>query len=203
MSANKVTYGFSSVHIALFSETQTGTKPSYETPIAIPGAVRFTPTTVGDSSTFYADNSAYFTVVANNGYTAEIEIALLPDELAAEILGWKIDNNGALIETADAKPRHFALMGQVEGDKRNRRFVYYDVQASRPAKERSTKGESVEVTTDVLNTTISPISIDSEMVVKSDLELSDTNATQYSAFFNKVYIPDFTTTTTAKSGGTA
>ncbi|WP_010278801.1 major tail protein [Paenibacillus senegalensis] len=187
MSQNKVTFGLERVHIAFLDES--GNTPTWETPIPIPGAVRWTPTAVGESSTFYADNNAYFTITANNGYTGELEMALVPDEVQAEMLGWVIDDNGMLVEISDAIPRKFALLGQVQGDKRNRRFVYYDCQASRPAKERTTKGESVEVATDVLNLTVSPTEIEGIRVVKGDLELSDTNAAAYNSFFDSVYVP--------------
>lgn len=160
-------------------------------PRAIPGAVRWSPSTVGDASTFYADNTAYFTVTANNGYTGELEMALVPDDVLAEMLGWEIDDNGALIEVTDAMPKNFALLGQVQGDQKNRRFVYYDCQASRPAKERTTKNESITPTTDVLNLTISPTDIDGRMIVKGDLELNDSNSAAYNGFFNAVYMPTF------------
>lgn len=187
--ANKVTFGLQGVHIAFRSAT--GTQPAWGTPAAIPGAVRWTPTTVGDSSTFYADNTAYYVTSANNGYTGELEMALVPDAVLAEMLGWEVDENGALVEVTDGVAKEFALLGQVQGDQRNRRFVYYSCVASRPAKERTTKNESVTPATDVLNLTISPIEVDGKMLVKSDLELSDTNSTAYNSFFSSVYLPDF------------
>jgi phi13 family phage major tail protein len=185
---NKVTYGLEQVHIA-FRDTAAPTQPAWETPVAIPGAVRFTPTAQGQENTFYADNSPYFVVTANNGYTAELEMALVPDAVLAEMLGWEIDSNGMLIEVADATPKRFALMGQVLGDSKNRRFVYYDCQAARPAKEHSTKGENIEPSTDVLTLTIFPVEIGGKRVVKGVMELSDTNATAYNNFFNSVTLP--------------
>ncbi len=191
MSANKVTFGLEKVHIAFLDETSP-TQPAWKTPVAIPGAVRWTPTAVGESSTFYADNTAYFTVTANNGYTGELELANVPDAILAEMLGWEIDANGMIVEVSDAIPKPFALLGQVLGDKRNRRFVYYHCVASRPAKERQTKAESITPNTDVLNLTISPIEIDGKMIVRGEMELSDTNQTAYNSFFSAVYTPSFT-----------
>ena len=190
MSQNKVTFGLEKVHIAFVDDTSP-TQPAWKTPIHIPGAVRWTPTTVGESSTFYADNTAYFTVTANNGYTGELELANVPDAVLAEMLGWEIDQNGMIVEVSDAIPKPFALMGQVLGDKRNRRFVYYHCVASRPAKERTTKNESITPTTDVLSLTISPIEIDGKKIVKGDIELSDTNQSVFNSFFNSVYVPTF------------
>jgi phage major tail protein, phi13 family len=191
MSQNKVTFGLEKVHIAFFDDSNPS-QPAWKTPVPIPGAVRFTPTAVGESTNFYADNTLYFSYTANNGYTAELEMANVPDAILAEMLGWEIDENGALIEVSDAIPKHFALMGQIQGDKRNRRFVFYDCAASRPAKERQTKAESITPNTDVLNLTISPIEIGGKMIVRGEMELSDTNATAYNSFFSAVYTPLFT-----------
>jgi len=188
MSQNKVTFGLRKVHIAFYDELNP-VLPSWEAPKAVPGAVRWTPEAQGDSTPFYADDTTYYLVDSNNGYTAELELANLPDDIQAKMLGWEIDSNGMLVEVADAAPKKFALMGEVQGDKRNRRFVYYDCQASRPAKERSTKGDTVEPTTDVVNVTVSPIEIDNKMVVKGEMELNDTNAASYNAFFSAVTKP--------------
>lgn len=192
MSNNKVTFGLQNVYVA-FSDPDNASQPAWKTPIPIPGAVRWTPSTVGDTSTFYADNTAYFISTANNGYTGELEMALVQDAVLAEALGWQIDSNGMIVEVSDGIPKKFALMGQVQGDKKNRRFVYYDCQASRPAKEQTTKNESITPATDVLNLTISPIDIGGKMLVKGDMELSDTNATAYNAFFSAVTVPTFGT----------
>jgi phi13 family phage major tail protein len=191
MSQNKVTFGLEKVHIAFFDDSNPS-QPAWKTPVPIPGAVRWTPTAVGDSTNFYADNTLYFSYTANNGYTGELEMANVPDAVLAEMLGWEIDENGALIEVSNAIPKHFALMGQIQGDKRNRRFVYYDCVASRPAKERQTKAESITPATDVLNLTISPIEIGGKMIVRGEMELSDTNGGAYNTFFSSVYVPTFT-----------
>lgn len=187
MSKNKVTFGLDKVHIA-FIDTASE-ELAWETPIAIPGAVGWSPEPQGESSTFYADNTAYFVVNSNNGYTGELEIALIPDAILAEMLGWEIDSNGALIEVSNAIPKKFALIGQILGDASNRRFVYYNCIANRPSKELATKGESTEVNADTLSVTISPIEVGDKMIVRADLELNETNATAFNGFFGAVYKP--------------
>lgn len=192
MSENKVTFGLDKVHIAFFDKAATAGQPAWEVPIPIPGAVRWAPEAQGETSTFYADNMAYFLVTSNNGYTGELEMANIPDEIKARMFGWKIDDNGMLVEIADGMPEKFALLGQVKGDKRDRRFVYYDCQAARTAKENTTKGESTEIVGETLSMTSSPIEINDNVIVKGDLELNATNATQFNSFFTKVYTPTFT-----------
>lgn len=190
MSQNRVTFGLEKVHIAFLDENAV-TQPTWETPIPIPGAVRFAPEAQGEESTFYADNGPYFTYTSNNGYNAELEMANIPDQVLAKMLGWEIDANGMLVETTDGTPKEFALLGQILGDKKNRRFVYYRSTASRPSKEHSTRAESVEPTTDVLNLRILPIEINGKNIVRGVLELNDSNAEEYNSFFTSVYLPTF------------
>lgn len=187
MSKNKVTFGLEKVHIAFLEALEP--IPVWGQPQHIPGAVSLSPEPQGEESTFYADNGPYFVYTNNNGYTAELAMALVPDEILAEMLGWEIDSNGMLVESTDGVPKEFALMGQVQGDKRNRRFVYYRCKASRPGKEMTTKGESVEPSQDTLSLTILPIEVGGKNIVKGVIELSDTNAAVYNGFFNAVTLP--------------
>lgn len=159
------------------------------TPTAIPGAVGFTPSPKTGESEFKADNGTYYYSTNNDGYTADLEMALIPDSVLATMLGWTIDSNGMLIEVVGGVPTHFALMGQVQGDDKNRRFVYYDCLASRPGKEHKTMGDSVEPATDKLSLRILPIEIDGVNTVRGVMELSSTNATAYNAFFASVTVP--------------
>ena len=186
--ANKVTYGLEQVHIA-FIDTTSETQPTWKTPVAIPGAVRFTPTPLGEEATFYADNGPYFSATSNNGYTAELELALVPDAILAEMLGWEMDQNGMLVEIAGGIQKKFALLGQVEGDEKNRRFVYYNCKASRPAREDKSTGETVQPTTEVLNLTILPMEYNGKQMVKGTMELNETNAAAYNNFFTAVTLP--------------
>ena len=187
MSVNKVKYGLEQVHIAFFSDESTPENPSWDTPIPIKGAVSFSTTPEGDESEFYADNTKYFTHTSNNGYTGELEMALVPDDVLAEMLGMTIDSNGMLVESADDKPKEFALLGQIQGDVKNRRFVYYRCKDSRPGQESSTTEASVTPTTDTLSLTILPL--ESNKLIKGVIELNETNEAVYEDFFKQVTLP--------------
>lgn len=190
MSQNKVTFGLENVHIAFFDKTAVD-QLAWKAPIHIPGAVSWTPTAQGETSTFHADNMSYFVISSNNGYNGPLVIANLTDEVKAEMYGWEIDDNGMLVEIADAIPNNYALIGQVSGDKRKRKFIYYDCQSSRPEKAANTQSESITPDTTTLNITSSPIQIGGKTIVKGDLELSDTNAAIFNSFFTEVYTPTF------------
>jgi phi13 family phage major tail protein len=199
--ANKITFGLRNVHIALRDEDDSNGDPVWGTPEAVPGAIGFAPTPEGEEFTLYADDTIYFSATRNTGYTAELEMALIPDDLLAEILNWEIDDNGALVEDADALPAPFALLGQVDGDAAQRRFVYYECRASRPSREERTKEATLSPSNDVLNLTISPVEIDEKLLVRAVMEKVDdgdgANSNEegdgaYDTFFDEVYIPTFT-----------
>ena len=196
MAKNKIVYGLKNVHVAFRSA---GDTLAWDDPIAIPGAVRFSPSPEGEETTFYADDGPYFKLTTNNGYTAELEMALIPDDVLAEMMGWEIDDNGMLVESASATPKPFALMGQISGDAKNRRFVYYDCTANRSAAEHTTKAESLEPTTTTLSITILPIEIGGKPVVKGVLEPDETNTAVYNAFFDAVIVPGATPPSVVKT----
>ena len=180
---NKVKFGLSNVHIAKITE-QDG-EITYGTPFPMPGAVSLTADPEGDTTPFYADNIKYYIAVANNGYTGDLEIAMTPEEFLTQILGQEKDTNGALFESSDDVNARFALMGEIDGDARKRRFIYYDCTATRPSAEMNTVEESKEPQTDTISITMAARSSDN--VIKAVIEPSEENQDVYNTFFTKVY----------------
>lgn len=183
MADNKVKFGLSNVHIAKITETEGVI--TYGTPFAMPGAKSLTADPEGDTTPFYADNIKYYIATSNQGYTGDLEIAMLVKEFFTQILGQQEDNNGALFESADDVTARFALMGEIEGDVKKRRFVYFDCTATRPGSEMETIEESKEPQTDKVSITMSPRSTDK--AIKAVIEPSEENQAIYNTFFTKVY----------------
>lgn len=182
---NKVLFGLSDVHIAFESEN------GWETPVAISGAVSLSTSPEGNITKVYADNTVYFVSSSNNGYSGDLEMTLIPDTIKAKMFGWEIDSNGTLLETTDGIPKTFALMGSVCGDVKNRKFVFYKVQANRPDSNAKTKEENIDIETEKIPIQIMPFKIGDKNVIKGTMEKSDTNQLKYNAFFETVYTPDF------------
>jgi phi13 family phage major tail protein len=185
---NKVKFGLSNVHIAKITETEG--KITYGTPFAMPGAVGLNADPEGDTTPFYADNIKYYIATSNQGYSGDLEIAITPEQFLTEILGQMKDKNGALFENADDVTARFALMGEIEGDAKKRRFVYFDCTATRPKTENKTKEESTDPQTDTISITMSPRSTDK--AIKAVIEPSEQNKAVYDTFFKKVYEKDAT-----------
>lgn len=180
---NKVKFGLSNVHVAKITE-QDG-EITYGTPFAMSGAVSLTADPEGDTTPFYADNIKFYIAVANNGYAGDLEIAMTPEEFSTQILGQEKDSNGALIESADDVNARFALMGEIEGDVKKRRFVYFDCTATRPSAEMNTIEESKEPQTDKVAITMAPRKTDK--AIKAVIEPNEANKEVYNTFFTKVY----------------
>lgn len=183
MSENKVKFGLSNVHIAKITETDG--KITYGTPFAMPGARSLTADPEGETTPFYADNIKYYIATSNQGYTGDLEIAMLVKEFFTQILGQEEDTNGAIFESADDVNARFALMGEIDGDVKKRRFVYFDCTATRPSAEMNTVEESKEPQTDTISITMSPRSTD--RAIKAVIEPSEENQEVYNTFFTKVY----------------
>lgn len=190
MSDNKVKFGLNNVHIAKITEQ--GGQITYGTPFKMPGAISLTADPSGNTTPFYADNIKYYIATSNQGYEGDLEIAMTPDEFLTEILGQKADTNGALFESADDINARFALMGEIDGDVKKRRFIYFDCTAARPSASMNTIEESKEPQTDTISITMSPRSTDK--AIKAVIEPSDSNEAVYNTFFTKVYEKNATAT---------
>lgn len=186
--ANKIKYGLSNVYYAVATISATNNTATYSAPVAFPGAVSISLDAEGDTSTFYADNIAYYVSASNNGYSGSLEMARITDDFAADILGEVTSTSGLTYEVQDMEPVHFALMFQFAGDAKATRHVIYNCVATRPSISGSTKEESIEPQTETVDLTATSIYVASisKNVVKG--KVLD-GATAYSSFFTAVVQP--------------
>lgn len=178
----KVKFGLKNAYYAPITEGENGAE-TYGTPVAIPGAVSMSLSPSGDNTEFYADDGLYFSDENNNGYEGTMEFALIPDDFKIACLGMTKDTNGVIIENATAINSPFALLCEITGDEKGRRFVFYRCMASRPDIGANTKGESAEVQTETLNLTIRP---NNNGVVKASTT-ADTQTATYNSWYSDVY----------------
>lgn len=190
MAENKVQYGLKNVYYAPITAESNDGVPTYGTPVKWPGAVSLSLEAEGDTNTFRADNTDYYVISANNGYTGELETARIPDSFRTDILGEIEDGGGMLVEDTDAAPVPFALMFQFEGDKRETRHVVYKCTAQRPTVESSTTDTEIEPQTETLEFTAQSVysSALGTHIVKSKTTES-TDSTVVNAWFTAVQLP--------------
>lgn len=188
--ANKVKFGLSNCYYAVLNETD-GT---YGTPVAMPGAVSLSLDQEGETNNFRADNIDYYVSVSNNGYSGDLELALIPDSFLKDVMGEVKDNtNGLQYELGDAKPSAFALMFQFEGDVNAVRHVLYNCKATRPTVASETTDTTIEPGTETLSITaiaqVMTVKGNQKPVVKAKCEPSDS---AYASFFTSVQVPTAT-----------
>lgn len=181
---DKIKYGLSNVHYAVITNE---TSMEYETPKKIPGAVNLSLSAEGQSSNFYADNMAYHTTSSNNGFSGDLEIALIPDEFYTDVYGYEKDEEtGLFIEIADKNPKPIALLFQFENDANSRRVVFYKVIPGRAAVNHQTKGESIEPQTDTIPITAVPVEIGGKKTARA---VVPKDGKKYAEFFTAVVKP--------------
>ena len=196
MAKNKVKYNLKNVHAAILTKGDDGTY-TYAKPVAIPGAVSLSLDAEGESNPFYADGVVYFRSTSNNGYSGDLEMALIPEWFRTDILQEEKDSNGVLIERSDiTESVYFALLFEFDGDQKAIRHVMYNCTASRPTIESQTKESSIEPGTETLSIAADPRE---DGLVKSRTGDETTTAT-YNNWYKNVYVPS---ATAASSGSTS
>lgn len=181
--ANKVQFGLKNVHYATF--TITGGEITYDTPVAIPGAVELSLEPRGDMVEFYADDILYYSSGNNQGYEGTLSIALIPESFAIDCLGESKNlTDNILTENVTAKGKPFALLFEFDGDEKSTRHVLYNCTANRPTVSGATKTDTVEPQPNELTFVASARITDG--AVKSKTTESTPNEV-YEAWYNAVY----------------
>lgn len=185
--ANKVQFGLTNAHFAIATETfddSTGKwTTTYGTPIAIPGSVNIQLSKESATTTFKADNGAYFTTSKTTGYTGSYELAKVPVGVLVSVFGMSRDTQKLLVESANDKTKTIAMMFEIDGDETPTKYCLPRVNMATPNIESSTIGDDIEVKTETLDLTVLPRLDDDVISIRADEE---TDATVYENFYTAV-----------------
>lgn len=181
-SENKVQFNLKNVHYAIMLTA--GASPTWDTPVAVPGAVTLTLDPQGDVTPFYADGITYYQSVANNGYSGDLEMARFPDQMLKDIWGFnEVETDFVLIENSEVEPKQFALLYQIDGDADNQYYCLYNCTGARPGVGSTTNTETKEPQTQT--SAISAVSLESgNVLARTTAQTPDEVRTNW---FTKVY----------------
>ena len=196
---NKVKFNICNVHYALITVDDDG-EVTFDTPVAMPGAVSLSLEPNGEPSNFYADGYAYYTISNNMGYEGDLELAMVPESFRTDVLKESLDDNSVLVESSNVETANFALLFEFDGDVKKIRHVLYNCSAARPNIESATNEEEIEVQTETLAITAAPLA---NGYVKARTGDSTTD-TVYTGWYTSVYMPTVTdpdASGTQQSGG--
>lgn len=196
---NKVKYGLKNAHYALLTINEDGSV-SFGTPVPIPGSVSLTMDAQGETSTFYADNMAYYVTATNGGYRGSFEVALIPDSFRTSVLGETLDAEAqVLVENVNNQTSPFALMFEFQGDQKAIRHILYNCTCTRPSVSGSTTTNTSEPTTETMTLTASPLP---NGVTKARTTMT-TPDIQYAAWYDAVWQPLGSLVVTSEAGATS
>lgn len=188
--ANKVKFGLKNCYYAPATIGQNGTI-TYGSPVRLPGAVSLSMDAEGENENFYADDSVYYVVANNSGYSGDLELALIPDSFKQDCLGEILDSQGLATEKSTAEVSPFALLFEFSGDSKKVRHAFYNCTASRPSVEGNTVEDSKTPQTETI--TISAAPVPATDIVKA--RTTDTTSEGiYNAWFTSVQEPVITGT---------
>lgn len=153
---------------------------------SVPGGVEISLNPAGDTTEHYHDNTKAVSIESNDGYEGNLELSKFPDEILAEMQGHTIDSNGGILETANDKPKEFALMYETDGTEEKIRSVFYRVKAERAAINASTNNPTANISTENPNITVMPELISGEERVRYSRKESQTG---FDTFFDSVPFP--------------
>lgn len=182
MADNKVQFNLKNVHYAV--NTGTIDAPVFGTPVHIPGAVSLSLDPQGSVEPFYADGITYYTAIANNGYSGDLEMARFPDEMLKDVWGFSVDDTDKVIkENAFVEPKQFALLYQIDGDQNNDYYVLYNCSGTRPAIGGETNTDTKTPQTRTSTITATPLA-DGSVMARTTTE---TTTEVKNGWFSAVY----------------
>lgn len=188
---NKVHYDLVDVHVAALTlDLEAGTV-SFGTPKALLGSISMDLSAQGEQVKLRADGMDYYVTNSNNGYSGNLNLAMVPDWFRQEYLGDTLsEKDKVLVENAQVEPKPFALLYGFKGDAKNRRHVMYNCTANRPNIKGENKDNQKQPDTETLPLTSVPLP-DGKVKASTTAE---TPQSVYDNWTKAVWVKDTTTT---------
>lgn len=188
------TIGLRAIVVAKLLTDETDSTPTYDSVQPLIGAIDLDVSdNSGEPDAQYYDDGEHDVVLPDPELSGTIEMADLPPEKQALLLGYKVDKNGVVIHNADDKPPYFAWGFKSKKSNGVDRYVwYYKGRCTMPQDKHTTKQKDLNRQTQKLKVTFVKLNSTGNARAFVD-EDSEAFATAKATFFNAPYTPDFTT----------
>ncbi len=188
------TIGLRAIVVAKLLTDETDSTPTYDPVQPLIGAIDLDVSdNSGEPDAQYYDDGEHDVVLPDPELSGTIEMADLPPEKQALLLGYRVDKNGVVIHNADDKPPYFAWGFKSKKSNGVDRYVwYYKGRCTMPQDKHTTKQKDLNRQTQKLKVTFVKLNSTGNARAFVD-EDSEAFATAKATFFNAPYTPDFTT----------
>lgn len=181
-----IVYGLRNTYYAKLNKQFT---PDYADPVRIPGIVSLTLTSEDNHeiANTGSNNPAAFFNTAHT-YNGTLQFADLPIQFRQDILN-EVVKDGTVCEPIKGGTNEFALLFEIQGNARQRRYLFYRCRVWYPDIAADTIKNNVDVKGDSLPIlALSPLWHDPTPYVKCYIENKPETADIYNGWFNKVYL---------------
>jgi phi13 family phage major tail protein len=180
-----IVYGLRNVYYAKLNSQFT---PDYNKPVRIPGAVSLSLKSEDNHEiASRSDNNPAIFFNTVHSYNGTLQFTDLPIQFRQDILN-EVVENGTVCEPVKYGTNEFALLFELQGNIRQRRYVLYRCRVWYPDIAADTIKNSVDVKGDSLPIlALSPLY--KNRYIKCYVENTPETADIYNNWFNKVYIP--------------
>lgn len=186
---NKVKFGLKRVAFAIATIAEDGSA-TYGDVITFPGARTLSLEPQGAGEPWPADDGVYYYNSGPTSRQGDLEMARIIDAFKKQVLGYKQDAKGLLLEDMNPEEVHFALLFETMNDKKRRRFVMYNCMATAPTVGSATIEGSKEPQTESSTITSMGIWVESLGMWIGHAETTpETDPTSFANWFNAVQLP--------------
>lgn len=189
------TIGLRDIVVAKLLTDNEGSAPTYDTVQPLVGAIDLDISdNSGDPDAQYYDDHEADVVVPDPELKGTIEIADLPPEKVALLLGYSVDDFGVVIHNAEDKPPYFAWGFKSKKSNGEDRYAwYYKGRCTMPQVKRTTRQKQINRQTTKMQITFIKLTSTGNARAFVDEDSTDF-ATKKATFFSAPYVPTFTTT---------
>lgn len=188
------TIGLDKLFYAPITEDSNGNE-TYGTPVQLAKAISADLSVELNEATLFADDGQAEAVKEFKSGTLSLGIDELGADVAAELVGARVDSNGVLVSSGEDVSRYVAIGFRAKKSNGKYRYYWlYRVLFGIPATNLATKGDSITFSTPTIEGTIlrrNKVDSANKHLWKAEVTENDSNASVIASWYESVYEPTF------------